>query len=410
MSFPRNFLKNVWNAFKSRDPTVTRYTITTGSYTRPDRVRRRIQNERSIVNSVINTIAVDCSAIRILHVKTDEDGNYKKTINDSLNYLLTKEANLDQTGREFIQDSVQSMLDEGCVALVPIETDRDPNDTESFSVLTARVGKIKQWYPYEVLVEVYNDLNGKREELLCSKYVTPIIENPFYSIMNEPNSTLQRLIRTLSQLDKINDDLSSGKLDMIVQLPYTTRTETHQKLAEDRLSKIEEQLAESKYGIAYIDGTEKVIQLNRPVENNLWAQAKELQERFFSQLGFPPSVFDGTADEKTMINYYNREIEPILSAISDNIERKWISKTARTQGQAIRFYRDVFKLVPVSQLAEISDKLTRNEIVSANEIRVSIGLPPSDDPKASELRNSNINHPEDKIIAGKEAKEIKQNS
>lgn len=397
MASPKNILKNVWNAFKGRDPTEGEYSymVMTGSTSRPDRVRYRVQNERSIVSSIINRIAVDASSIDIKHVKTDEDGNYISTMPSTLNYLLQKEANIDQTGRVFIQDSIQSMLDEGVVALVPIETDRDP-EKGTFDVLTARVGKIKKWFPTEVLVEVYNELTGRRQELICSKYTTPIIENPFYSVMNEPNSTLQRLIRTLNQLDKINAEISSGKMDLIVQFPQHIGSDAKRKLAEERLKGIEDQLVGSRYGIAYIDGTERVIQLNRPVENNLWNQAKELEERLFNQLGFNVKIFDGTASDAEMTSYYTREIEPLLTLFVEEMERKWLTKTARTQGQAIRFFRNPFKLVPVEKLAEMSDKFTRNEIMTSNEVRTNIGLPPSDDPKANELRNSNLNHPDEK--------------
>lgn len=399
MASPRNLLRSVWNAFKGRDPTQATaegysYTISSGSYTRPDRARRRIQNERSLINMIINRIAVDSAQVDVKHVRVDEDDNYVETLKDELNYILTKEANLDQTGRDFILDAIQSMLDEGYVALAPIETNVNPEDG-SFKVITARVGKILQWYPTMVLVETYNELTGKRDQLMCSKYTTPILENPFYSIMNEPNSTLQRLIRTLNQLDRFNDTISSGKMDLIVQFPYGAKSVAMQRMAKQRLSDIEDQLVDSKYGIAYIDGTEKVIQLNRPVENNLWNQAKELEERLFNQLGLTMAVFNGTADESTMNNYYAHEIEPILCELIEQIERKWLSKKARTQGQAIRFFRDPFKLMPVSMIAETADKLTRNEVMTSNEVRRKIGLKPSNDPRADELRNSNLNHPDE---------------
>lgn len=394
MSSPIERFKSAYNAFMGRAPTATQIYYG-GSSSRPDRTRHRIQNERSVVNSIYNRIAVDGSSIDVKHVKLDDKGNYSETIEDSLNRVLTLDANVDQTGRAMLRDLIYSMLDEGCIALFPTDLSKDPTFTDSYEVLEARVGKIVEWYPKHVRVEVYNENTGRKEQIIAEKRYTPIIENPFYSIMNEPNSTLQRLIRVLNQLDRVNEEASSGKMDLIVQIPYTVKSDAQRKLAEERRKNIEAQLTGSKYGIAYVDGTERVIQLNRPVENNLWNQAKELKEDLFNQMGLTMEILNGTADEKTMINYYSRIIEPILTAIVEEIERKWISKTAQTQKQGIRYFRDPFKLVPVLDLAEIGDKFTRNEIISSNEMRTKIGLSPSDDPKADELRNSNLNHPDE---------------
>lgn len=395
MASPLDRFKSAYNAFMGRDPTNQPQFYYGGSSVRPDRTRHRIQNERSIINSIYNRIAVDGSSIDIKHVKLDDKGNYSETIEDSLNRVLTLDANVDQTGRSLFRDLIYSMLDEGCVALFPTDLSADPNKTDSYRVYEARVAKIVEWYPRYVRIEVYNENNMQKEQLVVEKRYTPIIENPFYSIMNEPNSTLQRLIRVLNQLDKINEQNSAGKMDLIVQLPYIVKTEAMMKKAEERRKSIEAQLTGSQYGIAYIDGTERVIQLNRPVENNLWTQAKELKEDLFNQMGLTMEILNGTADDKTMLNYYSRIIEPILTAIVEEIERKWISRTAQTQKQGIRFFRDPFKLVPVLDLAEIADKFTRNEIMTSNELRTKIGLSPSDDPKADELRNSNLNHPDE---------------
>lgn len=387
--------KSAYNAFMGRDaPTVKTYYYG-GSGNRIDRTRHRIQNERSIVNSIINRIAVDGASIDLKHVKVDDDGNYLETINDYLNRLLSTEANVDQTGRAFVQDAIYSMLDEGCIALVLTDSTANPKYTDSYEVMEARVGKIVNWYPKEILVEVYNENEGKREQVLVEKRYTPILENPFYAIMNEPNSTLQRLIRVLNQLDQVNAQNSAGKMDLIIQLPYMVKTESRQRQAEDRRKSIEAQLTGSQYGIAYIDGTEKVIQLNRPVENNLWNQAKELKEDLFNQMGFTMEILNGTADEKTMTNYYSRIIEPILTCMVEEIYRKWLSRTAQSQNQSVKFFRDAFRLVPVGDIAEMSDKLTRNEILTSNEVRTKIGMKPSNDPKADELRNSNINQKDD---------------
>lgn len=395
MASPLDRFKSAYNAFMGRSPTNTTYYYG-GSGSRPDRTRHRIQNERSIINSVINRIAVDGASIDIKHVRIDDDGDYVETMKSRLNRVLTSDANIDQTGRAMVQDFIHSMLDEGCVALVPTDLTADPNFTDAYEVIEARVGKIVEWFPKHVRVEVYNEETGRKDQLLLEKRYTPIVENPFYSIMNEPNSTLQRLIRVLNQLDRVNDQNSAGKMDLIVQLPYLVKGDAKKRQAEERRKNIEAQLTGSQYGIAYIDGTEKVIQLNRPVENNLWNQAKELKEDLFNQMGLTMAILNGTADDKTMLNYYSRIIEPILTAIVEEIERKWISRTAQSQNQGIRFFRDPFKLVPVGDLAEISDKLTRNEIMSSNEIRVRVGLPPSKDPKADQLINSNLNQPDEK--------------
>lgn len=412
MAFPFDRFKWAWNAFMGRDPTVTKYGYG-GSGTRPDRTRHRIQNERSIINSIYNRIAVDASSIDINHVRLNDDGNYDETMKSHLNDVLTKEANVDQTGRVMILDAVYSMLDEGCIALVPTDLTADPNVTESYEVLEARVGKIVEWYPKEVRVELYNETIGKKEEVVVDKRYTPIIENPFYSIMNEPNSTLQRLLRVLNQLDRVNEQNAAGKMDLIIQLPYPIKSDARKREAEHRRKNLEEQLTGSQYGVGYIDASEKVIQLNRSVENNLWNQAKELKEELFNQLGMTMEILNGTADEKTMLNYYSRVIEPILTAIIEELERKWISKTAQSQGQAVRFFRDPFKLVPVSNIADIADKFTRNCVMTSNEIRSKIGLVPSKDPKADQLINSNLNQPEEesketKVVNGEEKIDLSQ--
>lgn len=405
MASPLDRFKSAYNAFMGRAPTVKTYYYG-GSGSRPDRTRHRIQNERSVVNSIYNRISVDGSTIDVKHVLLDEDGDYVETLKSSLNRVLTTEANVDQTGRKMIQDFIYSILDEGCAALFPTDLTENPAYTDSYKVLEARVAKIIEWFPKQVLLEVYNEETGQKEQILAEKRYTPIVENPFYEIMNEPNSTLQRLIRILNQLDRVNEQSSAGKMDLIVQLPYVIKNPAKQRLAEERRRNIEAQLTGSQYGIAYIDGTEKVIQLNRSVENNLWNQAKELKEELFNQMGFTMEILNGTADDKTMLNYYSRIIEPILTAIVEEIARKWLSKTAQTQNQGIRFFRDPFKLVPVGDLAEISDKLTRNEIMTSNEIRTRVGLPPSKDPKADKLINSNLNQPEEKetVVENKEEK------
>lgn len=391
--------KNAWSAFLGRaSPARSNYMVM-GNASRPDRHQVHYGNDRSIIMTVYNQIAVDCAAININHVRLNKNKRYEDTIEDSLNQVLTIDANVDQTGRAFIIDSVISMLDEGCVALVPTVTDKDPNLTESFEVKEVRVGKITEWRPKTIMVEVYNEDTGKKETIEVAKKWTPIVENPFYMTMNIPNSTAQRLMRVQGQLDRANEAFNPGKLDLIVQLPYMVKSEAKRKQAEQRRKDIEEQLTGSAYGIAYTDGTEKVIQLNRSLENNLWTQYKDLTEQLFNQLGLSQAIFDGTADEATTLNYYNRTIEPILSALTEEMERKWLSKTARAQGQAIRFFRDPFKLVPVAQLAEISDKLSRNEIMSSNEIRSVIGLKPDKNPKSDMLINSNLNQSDDQLQA-----------
>ena len=383
-------LKSGWNAFRNRDPTGV-YTQNIGpSYSyRQDRNRFSRGNERSIVVSVYNRIAMDAAAISMKHVQLDKDGRFSSEINSGLNTCMNLEANIDQTGRAYMQDLVQSMLDEGCVADIPVETDKDPNLTESYQIRSMRTGKILDWYPRHVKVRVYNEESGQKEDIVLPKKNIGIIENPLYAVMNEPSSTMQRLIRKLNLLDAIDEQSGSGKLDLIIQLPYSVKSELRKKQADQRREDIIEQL-KGPFGIAYTDGTEKIIQLNRPIENNLMKQIEYLTSQLYSQLGITQTIMDGTADDKTMLNYYNRTIEPIVAAIADERKRKFLSKTARTQGQSIMFFRDPFKLVPVNDLAEIADKLTRNEIATSNEMRQIIGWKPSDDPKADELRNSNI--------------------
>ena len=385
-----NRLQHSWNAFvNNRDPTLE-YNTGPGYYYRPDRPRFTRGNERSIVTSVYNRIALDVSASSIQHVRLDDNGRVSSVIESGLNNCLTLDANMDQTGRAFIQDIVMSMLDEGCVAIVPVDTTLDPAVTSSFDINTMRVGKIIEWRPKHVKVRIYNEKTAKKEEVILSKKEVAIVENPLYAVMNEPNSTMQRLIHKLSLLDITDEQTASGKLDLIIQLPYVIRTEAKKQQAENRRKDIEMQLAGSKYGIAYADGTEKITQLNRSVENNLMKQIEYLTNNLYGQLGITQTILDGSADDKTMLNYYNRTIEPIVSAIVDEMKRKFLTKTARSQGQSILFFRDPFKLVPVNDIAEIADKFTRNEILTSNEIRQIIGIKPSEDPKADELRNSNI--------------------
>ena len=382
-------VKNSWNAFRNRDPTVF-YNEPGMSYTYyPDRARFSRGNERSIVTSVYNRIAMDVAAVTIKHCRVDNQGRYVEDINSDLNNCLTLEANIDQTHREFIQDAVMSMFDEGVVALVPIEAKGDVDLSESFDIRSMRVGKIVEWFPRSVKVEVYNDQTGVKEKIMMRKKSVAIIKNPLYSVINEPNSTMKRLVRKLNILDAIDEQSGSGKLDLIIQLPYAVKGELKQQQAEKRRSDIVDQLR-GPFGIAYIDGTEKVIQLNRPIENNLMKQIEYLTNMLYSQIGMDQSILDGTADEKTMLNYNNRIIEPIVSAIIDSMKRSWISKTARSQGQTIMAFSEPFKLVPVNNIAEIADKFTRNEILTSNEIRQIIGFKPSDDPKADKLINSNI--------------------
>ena len=386
-------LKHAWNAFLNRDPTDTYSDYSMGSYYRPDRVRLSRGNDRSIVTSVLNRIALDVAAISIKHCRLDDNERFKEVIESSLNNCLNLEANIDQTSRAFIQDVVMSMFDEGCVALVPVDTSIDPNKSSSFDILSMRVGKVVSWHPNYVKVNVYNERTGKKEDITISKSAVAIVENPLYAIMNEPNSTLQRLMRKLVLLDSVDEQTSSGKLDLIIQLPYTIKSEARREQAKKRRDDIEQQLSGSRYGIAYADGTEKIIQLNRPVENNLMKQIEYLTSMLYSQLGITQTILDGTANEETMLNYYSRTIEPIISAIVDEMKRKFLTKTARSQNQTIMFFRDPFKLVPVKELAELADKFTRNEIMTSNEIRQIVGMKPSSDPKADQLVNSNISQP-----------------
>lgn len=383
-------LKHAWNAFMNRDPTSDFRDTGPGYSYRPDRPRLTRGNERSIITAIYNRIALDAANVAIQHVQLDKDNHYLETRDSGLNRCLTLDANIDQTGRAFIQDAVLSMLDEGCIALVPIDTIGDPYSTGSYDIQSIRTGKIVEWYPKHVKVQVYNDRTGQKQEVKFRKDIVAIIENPFYAVMNEPNSTLQRLIRKLNLLDGIDEKNSSGKLDLVIQLPYSTKTESRRKMAEERRKDIEMQLVGSKYGIAYIDSTERMTQLNRPVENNLMSQIEYLTSMLYSQLSITQAVLDGTADEKTMLNYNNRTIEPILAAITDEMKRKFLTVTARTQKQSICFFRDPFRLVPVSEIAEIADKMTRNEIMTSNEIRQVIGMKPSSDPNADELRNKNL--------------------
>ncbi len=386
-------LKHAWNAFTNKDPTSF-YRDMGASYSyRPDRPRLTRGNDQSIANSVYNRIAMDAASINIQHIRMDENGRYTDSVNSGLNSCLNLEANIDQTGRAFIQDVVMSMLDEGCVAIVPVDTTFDPSVTGGYDIMSMRTGKILEWYPKNVKVRVYNERTGQKEEIVVPKSTVAIIENPLYSVINEPNSTLKRLIRKLNLLDYIDEQSGSGKLDMIIQLPYVIKTEKRREQAEKRRKDIEDQLSGSKYGIAYTDGTERITQLNRPVENNLMKQIEYLTSMLYSQLGITQSVLDGTADEKTMLNYHNRTIEPIVSGIVDEMKRKFLTKTARSQAQTITFFRDPFRLVPINDIAEIADKMTRNEIMTSNEIRQLVGMKPSTEPKADELRNSNLSAP-----------------
>lgn len=397
--------KHAWNAFVNKDPTPKYVTYGEGSYYRPDRTRLTRGNERSIVTAIFNRIALDVAAIDIKHCELDENDRFKNVINSSLNDCLGLEANIDQTSRAFKQDVVMSMFDEGCIAIVPVDTTDNPEYTNSYDILTMRTGKIIEWYPTEVKVSVYNDRTGKREDIRISKSDVCIIENPLYAVMNEPNSILQRLMRKLVLLDSVDEQASSGKLDLIIQLPYIIKSDARREQADKRRKEIEKQLAGSRYGIAYTDGTEKITQLNRPLENNLMKQIEYLTSMLYSQLGITQSIMDGTADDKTMLNYYSRTIEPIISAITDEMKRKFLTKTARTQKQTIKFFRDPFKLVPVNDIAEIADKFTRNEIMTSNEIRQIVGMRPSNDPKADQLINSNMpQQPDVKVDSSKEKK------
>ena len=384
-------LRHSWDVFRNREPTY--YNIGSSSTYRPDRIRTFIRNEQSIVTSIYTRIALDVASINIRHCRVDENGRFKEYISSGLDNCLNLEANIDQTGRAFKQDIVESMFDEGVVAIVPVDTTMNPTKTGSYDIQTMRTGKILEWYPEHVKVQLYNQKTGYREELILPKRIVGIIENPMYSIINEPNSTMQRLIRKLTLLDRVDETTSSGKLDMIIQLPYVIKSDSRRKEAEKRKKDIEEQL-KGPYGIAYVDGTEKIIQLNRPVENNLMKQVEYLRNELYSQIGITQEVLNGTADEQTMLNYNSRTIEPIVSAITDEMTRKFLTKTARSQSQTIMFFRDMLRLVPVNNIAEIADKLTRNEILTSNEIRGVIGFKPSDDPKADKLINSNLNQPD----------------
>ena len=399
-------MKHAWNVFTANETVGARWDIGPSYFYRPDRPIFSRGNERSIITSVYNRIALDVAAITIQHVRLDDEGRFTSVMNTSLNDCLSLEANLDQTGRAFIQDIVQSMLDEGCVAIVPVDTDIDP-DEGSYKIETMRTGKILEWYPQHVKVRVYNEQTGKKEDVLVPKRTVAIVENPFYAVMNEPNSTMQRLIRKLNILDAIDEQSGSGKLNLIIQLPYVIKTEARRQQAEKRRKDIEEQLSGSKYGVAYTDGTEHVVQLNRPVDNNLMSQIEYLTSMLYSQLGLTQTIMDGSADDKTMLNYLTRTVEPILSAIVDEMKRKFLTKTARSQKQSILFFRDPFKLVPVGEIAEIADKMTRNEIMTSNEIRQKIGMTPSKDPNADKLRNSNLSAPKEESIEQTISKEDK---
>jgi len=391
-------LQHGWNAFVNADrKNYLGQDLGMSSYYRPDRMRFSRGNERSIVTSVYNRIALDTAALDVMHVRLDENKRFTETIDSTLNTCLTMEANIDQTGRAFLQDIVMSLLDEGCVAIVPVDTSFNPTVSDSYQIETMRTGEIMEWFPGNVRVRVYNDKTGKKEELIVPKSTIAIVENPLYAVINEPNSTMQRLIRKLNLLDSIDEQSGSGKLDLIIQLPYVIKSEARRQQAEQRRKDIEMQLAGSKYGIAYTDGTEHITQLNRAVENNLMNQIQYLTDMLYSQLGITQSILDGTANEETMLNYYNRTIEPIISAIVDEMKRKFLTKTARSRGQSIEFFRDPFKLVPVAQISEIADKFTRNEIMTSNEIRQIVGMKPSSDPAADELRNKNLSKPKEEL-------------
>lgn len=389
-------LQHAWNAFvNNRDPTVVNRDYGASYSYRPDRPRLTRGNERSIVTAIYNRMALDVTKYNIIHCKLDKNGRYVSDVNSGLNSCLNLSANIDQTGNAFIQDVVMSMLDEGCVAIVPIDTTIDPKKSGSYDIHSLRVGKILEWRPEHVKVQVYNERTGNKEDIIVPKSTTAIIENPLYAVINEPNSTMQRLIKKLNILDAIDEQSGSGKLDLIIQLPYVIKSEARREQAETRRKDIEMQLSGSKYGIAYTDGTERITQLNRPVDNNLMKQIEYLTSMLYSQLGITQSILDGTADETTMLNYFSRSIEPIVKAIVDEMKRKFLTKTARSQSQSIICFRDPFTLVTAKDFAELSDKLTRNEIATSNEMRQVIGWKPSDDPKADELRNSNLNHPDE---------------
>ena len=403
----RDRLQHAWNAFVYNDNSYTNPQNLGGFSTyKPDRVHFSRGVEKSIVTSVYNRLALDVASLAIKHVRLDENGRYMEEVNSGLQNCLNVEANIDQTGRAFLQDVVMSMLDEGCVAIVPVDTTVNPAVSGSYEINTMRTGKILEWYPAHVRVRVYNDKKGIHEELTLPKSTVAIIENPLYAVINEPNSTMQRLIRKLNLLDVVDEQTSAGKLDLIIQLPYVIKSEARRKQAEERRKDIEMQLAGSKYGIAYTDGTERITQLNRPAENNLMKQVEYLTSMLYSQLGLTQSILEGSADEKTMLNYYNRTIEPIIAAIVDEIKRKFLTKTARAQKQSVMFFRDPFKLVPVENIAEIADKFTRNEIMTSNEIRQVVGMMPSKDPGADELRNKNLNQSAEDINGNEQPEEI----
>ena len=400
-------LKHAWNAFSNnRDPTVTYHDIGPGYSIRPDRPRFSRGNERTIITSILNRIALDAAAIELVHCKLDENNRFVETVNSKLNGCLSLSANIDQTGRAFRHDIYMSLMDEGSIAIVPVETTMNPNITDSYEINSLRVGKVVEWFPQHVRIQLYNERTGRKEEITMHKSKVAIVENPLYPVMNEPNSTMQRLIRKLALLDSIDEQSGSGKLDLIIQLPYVIKSDARRQQAEKRRKDIEMQLAGSKYGIAYTDGTEKITQLNRSLENNLLKQIEYLMAQAYSQLGITQSIMEGTADEKTMLNYYDRTVEPLVAAVADAMKRVFLTKTARTQMQSITYFRNPFKLVPVNDLAEIADKFTRNEIMSSNEIRQIVGMKPHDDPKADELRNSNLNHPDEKQQLAKPVAEV----
>lgn len=390
-------IQNGWNAFIGRDPTKTakEYSYGVSSSRRLDRTTLTRGIERSIVSAVYNKIANDVAQVSIIHAILDDNDKYLETVNDPLNKCLTLEANLDQTGRAFILDIVLSMFDEGAVAVVPVDTDKNPDFTDGYDIFSMRVGKIETWYPDRVQVRLYNEKDGQYHSIICPKRTVAIIENPYYTVMNEPNSTAKRLVRKLNLIDIMDEQNSNGKLDLIVQLPYVVRTDAIRQRAETRRRDIEKQLTSSKYGIAYTDGTEKIIQLNRPVENTLAVQVKDLRDDLYSQLGITQSIMDGSASEQELLNYYSRTVEPILAAIADEFKRKFLSPNARTRRHSIWFFRDPFKLVPVDKVADIADKFTRNEILSSNEVRAIVGYKPVNDPQANELRNKNLNQSSD---------------
>jgi len=391
-------IAHAWNAFRGREPTDYYRDLGSGTSVRPDRGLFMMSTEQSIVTSIYNRISIDVAALSLKHVRLDDNERYVETLNSGLNKALNVEANVDQTGKAFIQDIVMSTFDEGAVAIVPVETTFNPAISGNYEIKTLRVGEILEWYPKHLRVRLYNEDTGLPEELILEKKYVAVVENPLYAVMNEPNSILQRLIRKITLLDTIDEASGSGKLDIIIQLPYVIRSKMRREQAEQRKKDLELQLTGSKYGIAYTDGTEKITQLNRPAENNLMAQIEYLTSMLYSQLGLTESIFDGTADEKTMLNYYNRTVEPVTAAITGEMTRKFLTKTARSQGQSVEYFRDPFKLVPVEQLADIADKFTRNEIMSSNDVRAVIGMKPSDDPRAEELRNKNLNASGDEVI------------